>query len=302
MLTDHEKERYTRQLLLADWGIETQELLKTKKVFVGGCGGSGSPVLTQLALLGVGHITACDDDVVALSNLNRQFIHCVSEEPRIGMKKSESARKTLGYINPHVKTSMHEDRITEENVDRLVGDAEIIFDSVDNFATKFVLSQCAVRKGIPHLFYGMADINSFGCIFFPPKSPCFHCLFDTGKVLESERIKELTRLSTKEPSGTPVCCPPVVSSAGFMVTEALKLLLGIGEPAHCRFFFFLQKGTANLVNARGFKGVEYWFSQYFRDAIADNGVDLSSGGWRGKYVEEIEVSPRPDCDNCSGSV
>jgi molybdopterin/thiamine biosynthesis adenylyltransferase len=299
MLTDHERERYARQILLADWGIETQEALKGKKAFVAGCGGSGSVTLTQLALLGVGQITMCDNDVVELSNLNRQFIHCVSEDSRIGMEKAESAKITMRNINPNVETKIHNVTITDENVDDLVGDADIIFDSVDKFVTKFVLSRCAVRKGIPHLFYGMIDINSFGCIFSPPKGPCFHCLFDNNKVKEFGKLQELSKLSVKKPQGTPVCCPPVISSCGFMMTEALKLLLGIGEPAHGKFFFFLQKGTAELTRTRGFKGVEYWFTDFFRDTAKAQGVDLAGESWRGKFVEELEVSQRPECGNCS---
>lgn len=300
-LNEHEMERYHRQLHLQDWGIPTQELLKSKKVFVAGCGGSGSPILTQLALLGVGQITACDNDVVALSNLNRQFIHCVSAESRIGMEKAVSARQTIENINPNVRAHFFHVEITDRNVDDLVGDADIIFDSVDRFSVKFILSRCALAKGIPHVFYGMADINSFGCIFSPPRGPCFHCLFDETKVEESEKIKKMTALSHKEAPGTPVCCPPLFSSTGFMMNEALKHLLRIGEPAYGRFFFFLQKGTPELTSARGFRGVEYWFTPFFRETARSQGLDWARGGWRGKFVEELDVAGRPDCDQCGRS-
>jgi len=298
-LSKHERTRYARQILLEDWGLETQERIKNLKVFVAGAGGSGSPILTQLALIGVGHIKIVDFDVVDLSNLNRQFLHCVTEDSRIGVSKAISAKKTLLNINPNIDVEIVEAQITEDNIDELVGDANIIFDSVDDFPTKFALSKCAVRKGIPHLFYGMMDINSFGGIFYPPKAPCFHCLFDYHKVLEMKEIEQFRSDESPKKLPTPVFCAPVVASAGFMMTEALKILLGIGEPAFGKFFFFLQKGNNKISDSRGVQGIRYWMSQHFQDTLKRHNYFWEQGGWRGNYVEEFEVTPDPDCPNCA---
>jgi thioester reductase-like protein/FkbM family methyltransferase len=297
-LNEQEKIRYARQIMLEDWGEETQKELKAKTVFVAGAGGSGSPIITQLALLGVGCIKICDFDTVDLSNLNRQFVHCVSEDVRLGMHKAVSAKKTVQNINPHVKVEIFQTKITVENIDDMVGDADLIFDSVDVFATKFILSQCAIRKGIPHLFYGMMDINAFGGIFYPPKSPCFHCLFDTEKVGQFQEFTQYYTKHAEKKLGTPVCCPPLFTSTGFMMMEALKILLGIGEPAYGKFFLFLQKGNTSISRARGVQGIRYWMNRYFDQLLEKQGFSWEQGGWRNTFVEELQVSQNPDCQLC----
>ncbi|MCK4257904.1 MAG: HesA/MoeB/ThiF family protein [Halanaerobiales bacterium] len=295
MFTELEKTRYARQFILDQWGEETQEKLKNTTVFVAGAGGSGSPIITQLALLGVGKIRICDFDTVDLSNLNRQFLHCVSEESRLGQQKAVSAKKTVHYINPHVEVEIFQEKITADNIDEIVGDAAIIMDSVDKIETKFVLSKCAIRKNIPHLFYGMMDINSFACIFYSPKTPCFHCLYDFNKVKE---MLELSKVSQKEDTKTPVCCPPVFLSAGFIMTELVKILLGIGEPAYNKFYLFLQKGNQRVIESNGYMGMRFWNSEFFDEISLNQGFDWNKG-WRGNLVEELEIKPNPNCACCS---
>lgn len=296
MLTQEELTRYTRQIALEGWGVETQEKLKNMTVFVGGAGGSGSPIITQLALLGVGKIRVCDYDVVDWSNLNRQFLHCVSNDSRIGVNKAISAQMTVANINPFVQVEVFTEKITDENVDEMVGDAVMIFDSVDKIETKFVLSRAALRKNIPHLYYGMMDVNSFMCIFYPPKTPCFHCLHDYEKVLEIMSLAELSGGSTKK-GVTPVCCPPVLSSAGFAVTEALKILLGIGEPAYNKYFLFLQKGNDRVNESDGFLGMRFWITEFFEEISSAQGFDWDEA-WRGNFIEVLELKRNPDCPYC----
>lgn len=297
MLSNEELLRYKRQLSIDGWGEKAQEKLKTTKVFVAGAGGSGSPIITQLALLGVGCIRICDFDDVELSNLNRQFLHCVSEDSRIGVNKAVSAKKTVMNINPNVKVEIFTDKINDENIDEMVGDSTILFDSVDKIDVKFMLSKCAIRKKIPHLFYGMMDINAFMCIFYPPKTPCFHCLFDFDKVQEINSISNELQPNLK--ASTPVCCPPVLTSAGFAVTESLKILLDLAEPAYNKFFFFLQKSSEKGGTVSGYQGMRYWMAKYFYDMALSQGFDLDTL-WRNNYVEEIELSPDSNCKHCAG--
>lgn len=297
MLTNEEKVRYARQILLDQWGEEAQEKLKNMTVFVGGCGGSGSPIITQLALLGVGTIRACDFDVVDPSNLNRQFLHCVGPDSRIGVNKAVSAQMTVANINPHVKMEIFTEKITDENVDEMVGDAVMIFDSVDKIDAKFILSKAALRKNIPHLFYGMMDINSFFCLFKPPVTPCFHCLYDYEKVMEIMALSELSGTGARKTS-TPVCCPPVVSSAGFAVTEALKVLLGVGEPAYNQYFLFLQKGNDRIGEADGWLGMRFWITEFFEELASKQGFDWDEP-WRGKMIEVLQLQRDPNCPYCS---
>ena len=294
MLGKDEQMRYTRQLLIDGWGEKSQEILKNTTVFVAGAGGSGSPILTQLALLGVGHIKICDFDSVELSNLNRQFIHCVSNESRIGINKAISAKQTVQNINPNIKVEIFTDMINDENIDAMVGDAQILFDSVDKIDVKFTLSKCAIRKKIPHLFYGMMDINSFACIFYPPKTPCFHCLYDFNKVQE---IKSIISMAQGNRTATPVCCPPVLTSTSFIMTEVLKMLLGLGEPAYNTFFLFLQKASKRTGEIGGYQGMRYWMSQHFYDTAMSQGFDLDTC-WRGNIIETLSIAPNPDCEYC----
>lgn len=294
MLTDLEKIRYKRQLLIEDWGLESQEHLKNMTVFVAGAGGSGSPIITQLALLGVGCIRICDFDVVDLSNLNRQFIHCVSEKTRLGMNKALSAKMTAENINPHVKVEVFTEEITEDNIDEMIGDASIVFDSVDKINVKFILSKAAMRKRIPHLFYGMMDLNGFVSIFNPPETPCFHCLFDYEKVEMVESIS----MDPDQKSATPVCCPPVLTTAGFAMTEAVKIMLGLGKPAYNKYFLFLHKGDERIGDSHGFLGMRFWITEYFEEISLQQGYDWDEG-WNGNWIEVLDIAPNPECPHCS---
>ena len=146
-----------RQMMLHDWGMASQEKLKSAVVFVAGAGGSGSPLMMQLALAGFGTIIVCDHDEVELSNLNRQVLH---DESRIGMNKALSAKLTIQRINPNVNVIAYPEKISPDNVSRMLGVARVIFDNVDDPEAKFILSQCAVDRQIPHNLSSMIDLNA----------------------------------------------------------------------------------------------------------------------------------------------
>jgi adenylyltransferase/sulfurtransferase len=296
MLCEKEKIRYLRQIGLHNWGEETQIKLKNMTAFVGGVGGSGSPILTQLALLGFGKIRVCDFDTVELSNLNRQFVHCVTEESKIGVNKAVSARATISNINPHVEVEVIQERIDDSNVDDIIGDADILFDSVDHIPSKFVLSASAIRKQIPHLFYGMMDINAFYVTFNPPHTPCFHCLYDKKKVAGAMLLSEKMGKSKRV---TPVCCPALFLSTGFAVNEALKILLDIGKPAYNTFFLFLQKNNSAIAESKGFIGMKFWITDYFKQISKNQGYDWDQG-WHDNIFEELDITRDPSCKYCSG--
>jgi adenylyltransferase/sulfurtransferase len=296
MLSEEEITRYRRQLLLHGWGEDAQKSLKKTTVFVGGAGGSGSPILTQLALLGVGKIRICDFDTVEVSNLNRQFIHCVGDTSKVGVNKAESAACTVKNINPHVEVEVMKERIDASNVDDIVGDASLLFDSVDHIPSKFVLSSAAIRKGIPHLFYGMMDINAFYMAFYPPSTPCFHCLYDSKKVEALQALSsKISKMKKKE---TPVACPPLFVSTGFAMNEALKILLGHGPPLYNIFYLFLQKSNDGIIKSRGFNGMKFWITDFFNQISKNQGYDWDQG-WRNNVVEQLRVTRNPDCPACA---
>ena len=176
-LTTDELGRYGRQMLLGNWGEEGQRRLKTSTVFIAGAGGLGSPAAIYLAVAGVGRIRICDMDSLEPTNLNRQILH---DHTRVGLNKAVSARQTLALTNPHVEVTALTETITADNVDRLVGPADIILDCLDNFATRYVLNEASARLHIPLVYgsvWGMEGRLSF---FQPPETPCLRCLFAEG--------------------------------------------------------------------------------------------------------------------------
>jgi len=291
-LTEKERIRYKRQLLIEGWDIEGQEKLKNSTVFVAGAGGSGSPLIMQLALCGVGNIIVCDDDVVELSNLNRQCLH---DESRIGMSKALSAQMSISKLNPNVNIIVRPERITKDNVDELVGDSAIIFDNVDHLETKFVLSECAVKKQIPHIISSMIDLNAYVAIFHSPKTPCFHCLYDVEKLKEIKEIEQYNVNYKKMPNS--VASPSLFLSTGFACNEAIKIILGIPDVAYNKYFLFNQRGSKEIVHTKGHLTITYPFSSHFRETCRKQGFDWDEG-WRGNYLEELEITHNPDCPMC----
>jgi molybdopterin/thiamine biosynthesis adenylyltransferase len=166
--------RYQRQMMLSGWGAETQEKLKRTKVLVVGAGGLGCPAALNLALAGVGHIRICDSDTVEISNLNRQFLHT---EQSVGMNKVKSAQETLSSINSEVTVEPFFHEITDNNVDDIVGDAEVILDCLDNFSTRHTLNLCAIRKGIPMVHGAIWGLEGRVTFLHPPVTPCLTCIF-----------------------------------------------------------------------------------------------------------------------------
>lgn len=196
--------------MLSGWGDAAQERLRAATVFIAGAGGLGSPVAVALAQAGVGTLRICDCDTPELSNLNRQFLH---DESRIGMNKAESARRTLARINPHVRVEAVPERLDDANVDRLLGEAQLILDCLDNYPARFVLNRAACRKGIPLVHGSIWGFEGRVTFIHPPKTPCLACIF---------------------PAAPPAQTFPVVGTTPgatgmLQATEALKYLAGVGD-------------------------------------------------------------------------
>ena len=209
-LPPDESIRYGRQMLLDGWGEAGQQQLKDSTVFIAGAGGLGSPVAIYLAVAGIGHLRICDMDSLEPTNLNRQILH---DHTRVGLNKSISARQTLSLVNPHVEVTAISETLVAENADRLVGDANIVVDCLDNFATRYVLNDAAIRRHIPLVYgsvWGMEGRLSF---FQPPETACLRCLF---------------------PESPPKGVFPVVGATPGVIgtleaLETLKFLTGVGS-------------------------------------------------------------------------
>jgi len=285
-------ERYQRQMLLPEWGEETQEKIKNTTVFIAGAGGSGSPTITMLALAGIGKIKICDFDVFEETNKNRQFIHCLGDE-RIGINKAESAAMTVKNLNPNVTVEYYSEKFTEDNIDDFVGDSDYIFDCVDSFKYKFVLADCAMRKNIPMFFYGIMGYNCFANIFYPPYTPCFHCLFDEKKV----KLVEQTDIKK---SRIAVMSPTLFTAAGLMVTQAMKMIIGYEDPAYNDFLLYFGKQN-NGLNDRSVKGFKFWNTKYFNDVSKKQGFDWKNDGNTDMFVK-IHAERNPYCPFCSTKI
>lgn len=225
VLSKEQKTRYSRHLLIPEVGAEGQaRLLGSKALFIG-AGGLGSPALLYLAAAGVGTLGIVDFDVVDLSNLQRQIVHTTD---RVGRKKVESAAETVRALNPDVTVVPHEEMLTEANVERLIAGYDVILDGTDTFETRYTLNDAAVRAGIPVVHASVFRFEGQLTVFIPNEGPCYRCLY---------------------PSPPPPELAPGCSVAGVLgvvpgtmgllqATEALKVLLGIGETLAGRLLIY----------------------------------------------------------------
>jgi sulfur-carrier protein adenylyltransferase/sulfurtransferase len=224
-LTEEQKQRYSRHLLIPEVGTEGQARLLGSKVLLIGAGGLGSPAAFYLAAAGVGTIGIIDFDVVDLSNLQRQILHT---NDRIGEKKVDSARRTLNALNPDVKVVAHEEMLVADNVERIIAGYDAILDGTDTFETRYILNDAAVAAGIPVVHASVFRFEGQLTTFIPYEGPCYRCLYPTPP----------------PPELAPGCSVAGVLGVvpGIMgllqANEVLKVLLGIGETLAGRLLLF----------------------------------------------------------------
>jgi len=216
-LTHSEFQRYSRQLLLPEVGLQGQERLKASSILIIGAGGLGSPVSIYLAAAGVGRIGLVDHDIVDLNNLPRQIIHGTS---RLGDRKVHSARDRLLDINPGIEVIVFDEPFTSENAERISKPFDLLIDASDNFPTRYLINDLCVLTGKPDVSGSVLRFDGQVSVFWGEKGPCYRCLF---------------------PDPPPVGLIPSCSEGGVLgmlpgtigtlqATEAIKLLLGIGTP------------------------------------------------------------------------
>jgi len=174
MLKKREIERYDRQMIIPNFGTEGQEKLKKTKVTIAGVGGLGSVVSIYLTVAGIGHLKIIDDDIVEISNLNRQILHGAND---IDNSKAKSAKEKLSRLNPDTEVTGVKEKITENNVLELLKNTDAIVDCMDNFHTRYLLNEAAIKMGMP-LFHGACrGMEGQITTIIPGKTPCLRCIF-----------------------------------------------------------------------------------------------------------------------------
>jgi molybdopterin/thiamine biosynthesis adenylyltransferase len=215
-LTDDQKERYARHLLLEGVGERGQQKLLDGSVLVIGAGGLGSPALFYLVAAGVGRVGVVDSDIVELSNLQRQTLHNTA---RIGRLKVESALEVLKPLNPEVELIAYPARVDRDNIDSLIKEYDFVIDATDNFESKFLINDACVASGKAFSHGGILRYSGQTMTITPGASPCYRCIFP--EPLEGEDAIACSK------AGVLGVLPGIIGT--LQATEAIKYLTGVGE-------------------------------------------------------------------------
>jgi adenylyltransferase/sulfurtransferase len=224
-LSVDEVRRYSRHLIIPEVGMTGQKRLKNARVLCVGAGGLGSPALLYLAAAGVGTLGVIDFDVVDESNLQRQIIHGQSD---VGRPKAESARDSIKEINPNVTVILHETALDNDNALDIFSQYDLIVDGTDNFATRYLVNDACVLLGKPYVWGSIYRFDGQASVFWAEHGPCYRCLYP----------------EPPPPGMVPSCAEGGVlgvlcgSIGSIQVTEAIKLLTGIGEPLAGRLMIY----------------------------------------------------------------
>jgi sulfur-carrier protein adenylyltransferase/sulfurtransferase len=224
-LSVDEVRRYSRHLIIPDVGMTGQKRLKNAKVLCVGAGGLGSPALLYLAAAGVGTLGIIDFDVVDESNLQRQIIHGQSD---VGRPKAESARDSIKELNPLVNVIVHQERLDSDNALQLFEPYDLIVDGTDNFATRYLVNDACVLLGKPYVWGSIYRFDGQASVFWSEYGPCYRCLYP----------------EPPPPGMVPSCAEGGVlgvlcaSIGSIQVTEAIKVITGIGDPLVGRLMIY----------------------------------------------------------------
>jgi len=225
-MDDRQRLRYSRHLLLNEFGEEAQERLLSSHALVIGAGGLGSAALLYLAASGIGRITVCDGDKVDLTNLQRQVVH---RNESIGKPKAASAASTLAAINPEIRVEALDERAGPDRLMALVRAADVVLDCSDNFATRHALNRACVAHRKPLVSGAGVRFDGQIAVFDlrHEDAPCYHCLFAEDAQAAEERCATLSVFA------------PLVGVVGTLqAMEAIKLITGVGETLAGRLVLF----------------------------------------------------------------
>jgi molybdopterin/thiamine biosynthesis adenylyltransferase/rhodanese-related sulfurtransferase len=225
VLSQEQKLRYSRHLLIPEVGAAGQARLLGSKALLIGAGGLGSPASLYLAAAGVGTIGIVDFDVVDVSNLQRQILHTTD---RVGERKTESAKRSINALNPDINVVAHEEMLVAGNVERIIKGYDVILDGTDTFETRYILNDAAVAAGIPVVHASVFRFEGQLTTFIPYEGPCYRCLYPTPPPPELAPGCSV--------AGVLGVVPGILGL--LQANEALKVLLGIGQTLAGRLLLF----------------------------------------------------------------
>ncbi len=210
MLTDAELQRYTRQITMREIGEKGQEKLKNARVLLAGVGGLGSPIAMYMAAAGVGKLRLVDNDIVEMTNLNRQIAHWTND---IGSNKAESAANKLRILNNTINIESMVATISESSIGELTSGVDVILDATDNLATRFILNKAALTSKIPFIHGAVAGFEGRMTTIIPGVTPCLGCIYH-GDIPKQK---------------TPVIGVTPAVIGALEATEAIKYITGAGQ-------------------------------------------------------------------------
>jgi sulfur-carrier protein adenylyltransferase/sulfurtransferase len=225
VLSQAEVERYSRQLVLPEVGPKGQQKLKASSALIVGAGGLGIPASVYLAAAGVGRIGVVDDDIVEKSNLHRQTIY---SESNVGMKKADVAARRLGEVNPHISIISHQVRLSSANALELMDGYDVVLDCTDNFPARYLINDACVLLHKPDVYASIFRFDGQASVFHAQGGPCYRCLFPEPPPADSVQDCAV--------AGVLGVLPGIMGSV--QAVEALKLLLGEGQPLFGRLLLF----------------------------------------------------------------
>jgi molybdopterin/thiamine biosynthesis adenylyltransferase len=282
-LNPEERERYLRQLAMADWSEEDQLKLKNLHVTVMGIGGAASSIINNLLLLGVGAIEAIDQDTVELSNLNRQFIHNVDH---IGMSKAESLMIYARRLNPHVKVIAKQVKIDEGTIEETLDPkADVIIDTFDKWASRSIVNRYAVKHKIPYLMAGVVSNCFYTALLHPPHTPCLNCLIG--------RFQGPSVVGSFQAAIFAINILPIAAMGAFSVAELIKYLK-TGQVTN-QFYF----GSLYVIK-QDIRFFSLFLSKHFKKISEEQGVQWGPV-WGSEGIIKLKLSGDPVCGVCGNT-
>jgi molybdopterin/thiamine biosynthesis adenylyltransferase len=279
-LNPEERERYLRQLAMADWSEEDQLKLKNLHVTVMGIGGAASSIINNLLLLGVGKLVSIDQDTVELSNLNRQFIHNVEH---IGMSKAESLMIYARRLNPHVKVIVKQVKIDETTIDQTVDpETDMIIDTFDKWAFRSIVNRYAVKHKIPYLMAGVVSNCFYTALLHPPYTPCLNCLIG--------RFQGPSVGGSFQTAIFAINILPIAAMGAFSIAELIKYLK-TGEVTNQFYFGSLYNTKQDI------RFFSLFLSKHFKKISEEQGVQWGPD-WNLEGITKLKLSRDPGCRVC----